>query len=360
MSDRERHFPMILHPWMIMKVLPGIMSAGLVIMAAASLAAELNPQSPLAPQFKTYKEELAGQRVILPNLAFVMPRQERPGNAWDDYRKAALAVQQAMAENPALASQPPAILLRDPRIRQATLEFYNATRTQKFDTSALAASSVSFLATEDDLNKTLTTLDALATLTRQIGREQMAARKFENAADNAQTQIAMGWHWMSMPLNARMIQDGFRYIEEGLKTLLEINKATLRPDLEQKIDAALKQLAHQREVWEWKGELLRKFLPSDNPELLLIIRDDMLADADPAFHLYALEYLNEIMRLTLNMTGDPAFNLTLDYNQRKSLRLLFAAERTMIRRLGEKFESSQVPGIAFQARQMKELAARMN
>lgn len=325
-----------------------------------SPAAELNPQSPLAPLLKNYRAELATQRVVLPNLTFVMPRQERPGNAWDEYQKAATATTLAIAQNPEIRNASPSTLLLNPEIQKAALDFYNATRMQKFDTAGLLVPAASFVESEERLNKTLDVLDGMAAMMRQVGRDQLAARNFNNATDNAQTQLAMGWHWLSMPMNTRMIEDGFRYLEEGLKAMEEINKAAARPDLENRVREAIKQLAIQREVWRWKGDLLRKFLPSEHPETLLIIRDDMMADADPAFHLYAMEYLNELMRQALNQTPEPATGITLDAAQRRSLRSFFAAERTAIRRLGEQFETSRVPGITFQALQMKELAAKMN
>src|SRR5690606_14948019 len=119
-------------------------------------------------------------------------------------------------------------------------------------------------------------------------------------------------------------------LEEGLAALEAINKAAARPDLERQAAASRRQLIAQRDTWRRKGEILRQFLPDENPEVLLIIRDDMMADADPAFHLYALEYLNELMRQTINLPPEPVMNITLEYNQRRTLRLLFAAERTMI------------------------------
>ncbi|GAB4313647.1 MAG: hypothetical protein Kow0059_04930 [Candidatus Sumerlaeia bacterium] len=334
-----------------------------VVSASICLAGgglDLSPQSPLAPLLAVYKKDLAGQRVILPNVQFVLPRQDREGNAWERYQRAAELISQAYSQSPGLAARPPEDQLRAPGVRLAVVEFYDATRTARFDVSDLAVAAASFLETEDQVYRTLQGVEALARLTLETGAAQQAAGQFDNATDNAQTLLALSQHWLSMPLNTFMIQTGFRYEHEALRALTAIYKATARPDLEQRTSAAAIQIERQQDQWRRKGDVLIKFLPSEHPELLTIIRDDLLADADPAFHLFVLECVNEWLRQTLNRTPEPAFDFRLGYEDRKNMRLLFLAERELIRRLADRFESSGVVGIAFQARQMRELIAKVN
>jgi hypothetical protein len=184
--------------------------------------------------------------------------------------------------------------------------------------------------------------------------------RYDNAADNAQTLLCLSSHWLSMPLNVTMIKNGLDYEQKALEMFKRIYNETARPQLSDKTIAALSTLIEQRELWRRKAEILTQFSMAEYPELLFIVRDDMLADADPAFRLCVLDYLNELMRQTLNRRSEKALNVFLDYDARKNLREIFLAEKEIVRGISEKFKENAITGISFQARQMNELIARIN